>query len=224
MLNLNSFNVYFWVKDFVMVIFNDLRITEEKDCIVVDCQIEDVDGYDGMYIDSVDVEYYKNATDDMSPSDKAINIYTAPEGDTGRRWVRCTLNASQLDIKTFGTDTFDNGLFFVIVRCDGTPENPDVLESYSCGADNTVDIGAVLDWQSIYTLGMKHAAKLAYGCTDICDVPSGFESFILYWYALQLAISTCDWLAVKKLWDKFMRSLSGITPGATLNSGCGCRG
>lgn len=207
-----------------MVIFNELRITEEKDCLIVDCQIEDIDGYDGMYIDSIDVEYYKNANDDGSLSGKHINIYTDSESSHGRLWVRATLNASQLNKDTFGTNTFERGLFFVIVRCDGTPENPSILASYSCGADNTVDVGAVIDWQSVYTLGMGHAARLAYGCDSKCDIPSDFESFILYWHALQLAISTCDWLAVKNLWDKFLRALSGTMSGVTSGSGCGCRG
>ena len=205
-----------------MVIFNDLRITEEKDCLIVDCYIEDIDGYDGMYIDSIYVEYYKNVTDDGVPSDKAIAIYQKGENDVGQTGMRVSLKSSQLNKKTFGTDTFDEGLFFVTVTCDGTPKNPAILESYSCGADNTVDVGVAIDWHSVYTLGMGHAAKLAYGCTDPCDVPAGFESFVLYWYALQLAISTCDWPLVRKLWDKFMRSIKGVGHGMTLSSGCGC--
>lgn len=206
-----------------MVIFNDLRITEDKQCLIVDCAIEDVDGYDGMYIDSIDVEYYKNMTDDGTPSDKSINLYTKPDGEVGSRSMRVTLNASQLNKKTFGTDTFDKGLFFVTVVCDGTPTNPSILAGYSCGADDTVDVGVAVDWHSIYTLGMSYASQLAYGCEDKCVQPSGFESFVLYWYALQLAISTCDWILVKSLWDKFLRALVGNMGTSTLTGGCGCK-
>ena len=110
-----------------MVIFNELRITEDKTCLIVDCSIEDLEGYRGMYIDSVYVEYYKNVTEDGVPSDKAICLYEKADGDIGMTALRKTLNASSLDKETFGTDTFAGGLFFVTVFCDGVPVNPDVL-------------------------------------------------------------------------------------------------
>ena len=203
-----------------MVIFNELRITEDKDCLIVDCSIEDIEGYRGMYIDSVYVEYYKNVTEDGVPSDSAICLYEKADTETGKTAIRKTLNASSLDRDTFGTDTFAGGLFFVTVMCDGTPENPELLASYSCGADNTTDVGVAVDWHSVYSLGMGYAARLAYNCENPCDIPDGFENFILYWYALQLAIATCDWLQVRKLWDKFMRALVG-NEGAVAG-GCGC--
>lgn len=205
-----------------MVIFNDLRITEDKDCLIVDCYIEDIDGYEGMYIDSVKIEYYKNFTDEGCVSDHALTLY---EDDGAEKTsVRCLLNKSTIEAQaeTFGTDTFDGGLFLVTVECDGTPSNASVLAQYTCGSDSTVDIGVVVDWQSVYRQGMGYAAKLAYGCDNPCEVPSGFEQFILYWYALQLAISTCDWLQVKKLWDKFLRAFHGGGQAVSVSSGCGC--
>ena len=205
-----------------MVIFNELRITEDKECLIVDCSIEDIDGYDGMYIDSVTVEYYKNVTEDGSASDHAITMYEKTDGAVGITSYRGTLKASSLDKETFGTDTLAGGLFFITVSCDGTPENPEILASYSCGADNTIDVGVAIDWHSVYSLGIGYAAKLAYNCEDPCDIPDGFENFILYWYALQLAISTCDWFQVRKLWDKFMRALAGNGTVVSSGGGCGC--
>lgn len=205
-----------------MVIFNDLRITEDKECLIVDCYIEDIDGYDGMYIDSIDIDYYKNVTEDCQPSEHAINLYTHEDGETFRA-LRKTLKRSDIVGKDFGTETFDGGLFFVVVRCDGNPTNLEVLAQYSCTMDNTVDIGVIIDWQRIYEQGMGYAAKLAYGCDNPCDSPVGFEQFIIYWYALQLAISTCDWPQVRKLWPKFLRAFGGGNASSTSSSGCGCK-
>lgn len=206
-----------------MVIFNDLRITEDKECLIVDCYIEDLDGYEGMYIDTIDIDYYTNVTNDGTPSEHAISLYKREEDTDDRRAVRVLLRRSSIVGTDFGTETFDGGLFFVTVRCDGTPTNASILANYSCTMDETTDTGVVLDWQKIYEQGMGFASRLANICGDPCGDKSGFEAFILLWYALQLAISTCDFPQVRKLWPRFLRTLadSGAS-GSVLTSGCGC--
>ena len=204
-----------------MVIFNDLRITEDKDCLIVDCYIEDIDGYAGMYIDSVYVDYYENVTTFGVPTEKAIKLYEHVDGKNDRA-IRKVLKKSQLNASTFGTDTFDKGLFFITVRCDGTPTNPSILEGYSCGRDDVVDVGAALDWKSVYERGIGYAAKLADEC-NTCENLGGFKDFIFLWYALQLAISTCNWDEVRKLWKKIWRKKSMGAVHPALKSGCGCK-
>ena len=216
-----------------MVIFNDLRLSDDKKCLIVDCEIEDVDGYDGMYIDSINVIYYKYAPDSSScwPSAAAqehfANLYE--KEDEGEELTHIRVSKSIEDIirevgeAAFGTSTLDGGLFVVYVKCDGDPANGLTLEAYGCGADRDWDLGIILDWKRIYEQGIAFAAKLATNCGNPCEDNSGFEQFILHWYGLQLAIATCDLFQVKKLWPKFMR-ISGMigASGATLNSGCGC--
>ena len=204
-----------------MVLFNDLRISDDGSCLVIDCRVEDIGGYEGMYIDTIHVDYYKNVTDFGIPSDKAIKVYEKPANSNGEVAVRVTVLKSGLP-DTFGTKEFLGGLFFVTVACDGTPRNASVLASSPCGFDNTVDVGVILDWSVIYRNGMAYASKLAYGCGDPCDIPGGFESFILYWNALRLAIETCDWPLVVRLWDKVIGAAGGSS--ARLPAGCGCRG
>jgi len=205
-----------------MVIFNELRITEDKTCLIIDCSVRDLEGYAGMYIDSIDIDYYKNVETYGIPSTKAMRLYEKGDDETGKSGVRVELKAVDLDKDLIGTDTLDAGLFFVTVTCDGTPENPEILESYSCGADSTVDIGVVLDWQAVYRLGIGYAARLADGCEPSCDVPSGFEGFVLLWHALRLAINVCDWPTVSRLWDRFLRSFNGMGPVGGVVAGCGC--
>lgn len=209
-----------------MVIFNELRISEDKQCITVDVEIEDVDGYDGMYIDGIYLEYYKNASDsgDLTPG-KYFTMYEHAEGDDDthvRKRVTIDDIEEQMSLYDFGTPEFDKGLFFVHVHCDGTPVNGSILEGYGCGADNTWDTGIILDWKAVYEYGMGYAAKLAKSCGNPCDEPTGFKQFILLWYALQLAISTCDYSRVRGLWDRILKTFSGFS-GASLSSGCGCK-
>lgn len=207
-----------------MVIFNELRINDDKTALVVDCYIEDVDGYDGLYIDSVYVDYYKNVSSLDSRSDKAIAIYTKDEEEDGISAVRCCLDQQTMaGTEGFGTDTFEAGMFVVTVVCGGTPANASILEQYGCGSDNRTDVGIVIDWEKVYRYGIQFAAQMAYGCGNSCDVPVGFEHFILLWNALKLAISTCDYVQASKLWPKFLRvAAQGDAFTSTMSSGCGC--
>lgn len=217
-----------------MVIFNDLRISEDRKYLIVDCQIEDVDGYDGLYIDKVDVMHYSKITDfsciGYDADAYAINLYTKDEDDDEDtvRSVRLTLSVDDIPSKTdsfdFGTTTFENGLFYVAVTCGGTPENAGTLVRYGCGADKMMDIGVILDWYAVYQNGMAYASKLAFSCGNSCDDPSGYEQFILHWYGLQLAIATCDWIQVAKFWPKFLRMFANGVGKGTISGGCGCRG
>ena len=201
-----------------MVIFNELRITEDKSSLVVDCEVEGIDIYSGMHIDTIYVEYYKNALAIGVPSSKAIKIYDRDDDTEDRKAVRRCLNQTSLSVSDFGTDTFDKGLFYITVSCDGTL-SADVV-NYPCGTDNTVDIGVVLDWQRVYNQGMVYAAQLALGTRCSCTIPADFEQFVLFWNAFRLALSTCDYTQVAKLWDKFLK-ITG-TGDSAISTGCGC--
>lgn len=217
-----------------MVIFNELRITEDKSTIIVDCQIEDVDGFDGFYIDQVKLEYYEQFVSDSHSSDDAVTLYQYDDDDESAQTIRhfrmCfspdSYDPTEVTVpSTFGTKSFDNGMFFVFVRCGGSSTNTAVYLGYSCEAIAETAIGVILDWKRVYEYGISFAAKLAYNCGNKCDDPSGFENFILLWYALQLAISTCDYGQAKVLWKRFLRAFSSATTTSfSLTSGCGCKG
>ena len=209
-----------------MVIFNDLRISEDKDKLIIDCEVEGVDGYENIYIDGVYVAYYKkvSAFDDFPTGDYLATVYEKGDKDA-QTHVRVCLDSENITKKTFGTDTFNGGMFFVYVKCnyEGTL-NWDVMQNYGCGADRFWDIGIILDWKSVYEQGMGYAAKLALGCGSVCNEPTGFKQFILHWYALQLAISTCDYRQASKLWDRFIRMFDASSAAfSPLSSGCGCK-
>lgn len=204
-----------------MVTFNELRIAQDRKCLVVDCQVEDVDIYKDMYIKSVYLEYYKNANAASMPSSKAVCIYENRTDDTSVRAIRVSVPESSLSGFDMGVSTFANGLFYVIVNCDGTlPSN---IVNYPCGYDETTKIGAVLDWYAFYSKGMSYLTSL-FGACNPCPDYTDFEHFAVLWEALKMAISVCDWNLVAELWDKLL-----LTPGGAAGSvyasrsGCGCR-
>lgn len=205
-----------------MVTFNELRISDDRNCLIIDCEVERVDIYKNMYIKSVYLEYYKNANAASMPSSKAVCIYDNNTDATSVKALRISYSVSALARSEFGITNFDNGLFYVIVNCDGTLDKS--IANYPCGYDETTDIGAILDWRAFYTRGMQYVTSLFNGCNP-CPELTGFEHFAVLWNALKMALSTCDWNLVSDLWDKFLMSPSnffGVSSG-TGSSGCGCR-
>ena len=200
-----------------MITFNELRLNDERDSIIVDCQIEDVDIYDNAYIKAVYLEYYKNvdATSVGTPSSKAIQIFPATDGendDTSIRALRIIYNQNQIpDTENFGTAVFENGLFYIIVQCDYDGQIADEDESMT-------DVGVVLDWFLIYQIGMSYASALS-KIDNFCYLPSEFETLVLMWYAIRLSIDVGDWNRIMELWPKFVRTAIGNLPGP---GGCGC--
>lgn len=201
-----------------MVVFNELRIADDKQSLVIDCQIEGLEIYSAMYIKTVYLEYYKNAETVGVPSSKALLVYDKGSEEEGKTAVRFCIDKEQLP-SDMGVTDFDKGLFFVTVTCDG--DLPADAALMGCGTDNTVDTAIVLDWHRVYERGMQYISMLNDKCFDDCNDIPGFKNFILMWYALRLAISTCDYGQIGAAWERFLKiySHNPMTLGA---NGCGC--
>ena len=194
-----------------MVRFDDIHIADDYSQLVVECHVQDYEVYENMYIKSVYLEYYKNRGTIGVPSDKAIQIYSG--SDTSVKSIRGVVNAASLSVEGIGTDTFEKGLFYIYVTCDGTL--PPTVAALDCDMDSTLDVGVALDWKYLYGLGMKYVASIADGCNP-CKSEDGFEDFILLWNALKLAADTCDWVTLERIWPKIIKTRTAA-PG-----GCGC--
>lgn len=208
-----------------MVIFNELRITEDRSCLIVDCEIESLDVYKDMYISDIRLEYYKNATAASMPSEKAYLLYENTDADTDVKSKRVVFRESDLGLTQFGVTEFRDGLFYVIVRCEG--DLPASVINLPCTYDDSTKIGVVLDWKSFYERGMQYVSAMfgACGAKSFCEYPAGFEDFVILWNSLKLAIDTCNWDLVNTLWDRILNQpiTSGaapVTPG--VSRGCGC--
>ena len=204
-----------------MITFNELRISDNSGCLIIDCEVEQVDVYKNMFIQSIYIEYYKNANPASMPSEKALCVYDNTTSDVKVRAKRLNVRLDTIAKSDMGVTTFDNGLFYVIVNCGGDP-NYTVL-NMPCGYDDTRRLGVILDWKALYTRGMQYVNSLFNGCNSCPDL-TGFEHFAVLWNALRMAISTCDWNLVNELWDKFLLAPSNpFTSSVAKVSGCGCR-
>ena len=205
-----------------MVVFNELRISDDKKSLIVDCNIEGLKVYDNMYIQSVTVYHYKNASNCGLPldQDKVITMLDNDENTSLQSFRGCV---SKEQIKSIGVDGFEVEMFLVKVKCAGNMGIEVVL--YPCGTDNTVDIAVVPDWEFLYSTGMRYVARFAGKCGDPCEIPDGFNNFVMLWFALKLAFETSDYAQMFALWDK-IRALRFVDPNGsvfTATSGCGCK-
>ena len=202
-----------------MVIFNELRINDDKSAIIIDCSVEDLTIYTGMYIKTVELYHYKNITSSGTPSNmqKVITVYENYNDDVTVKTVRRCVNETTIGTGVLGTDTIEKNIFFVRVICDGTmgPE----ISQFACGTDDTVDIGVVVDWQYLYAAGMGFVAAMD-TCTDGCKSMAGYEQFILTWFGIKLALSACDFDQLAILWDRFLKLYSNTF--VSNSSTCGC--
>lgn len=202
-----------------MVRFNELRITEDRKCLIVDVEIEQVGLYSGMHIEEIYLDYYKNVDSSGFPSNKSYKMYPQTETNNQLKGVRVSMFDTALEDTELGVDTFKDGLFYVTVVCDGDIGD---VSKLPCGTDDTVHTQAVIDWRGFYERGMQYISSM-FGCgADKCELPAGFEDFILLWNALKAAISTCDWPMVSKLWDRILRSGKISSAKSIGGTPCGC--
>lgn len=181
-----------------MVVFNELRISDDKESIVIDCNIQDVSYYTEMYINGIYLEYYKDFSEASSLGERAITVYEKGDGDA-MTYIRRIVNLDEIR-DTIGLESLAGGLFYVVVDCDGTL--PADIIQYGAWASSATDVGVVFDWEMLYRLGMQYVAQYYYG-DKVCADKNGLVQFILLWNALRLAINTGDWSMVNSLWGKF---------------------
>jgi len=203
-----------------MVRFNELRITEDRSCLIVDCEIEQIGLYSDVYIKTIYLDYYEYVDGSGFPTTKSFVLYDNEDDDTRVKGQRIAMVDTALSRTEFGINSFKDGLFYVTVECAGTL--PASVSSLPCGADSMLDTQVVIDWKGFYERGMQYISSMVSGCADKCSMPVGFEEFILLWNALETAIAVCDWPLVAKLWKRILRYSFAGGSTAGISGGCGC--
>lgn len=197
-----------------MITFNDIRINDDKDEMYIDCVVDSDYQEDDVWISSIQLVYYNNMLADglVQDEDQVVTVYDDSDGEDKLNYFAGKVYSSALsviEVDNASLDTFDKGLFYIIVTCDGDDVPEDVYQDYVVAPD----------WEFIYSIGMPFVANIAtYGISK-CEFPRAFEEFVIIWYALQLAFATCEFSQITVLWNKFLR-LAGNS--SLLTGGCPC--
>jgi len=193
-----------------MVTFNDLRLSDNRRYMLINAEIDE-EFASTHYISDVWVEYYKYRNADGAPNtDKAYLAYEYHEGAEKLTAVDLTVDSENFTLEANGVSTFVGGLFYVIVVCRALEDDTDM----------TADLGAVLDWQKVYEIGMRSVTEITASCKKNCELPEFFEQFVIVYHALELALDAQDLDQIDKLWSRF---ISFSAPNGALGSPCNCR-
>lgn len=212
-----------------MIIFNNLKISQDNKCLYIDVQIDNSIYFKDMYIDSIfidtDETYVSNG-----PSNNAIKVYTAssvyPEIFTEDDLDNNVLDeedqaiiyddeedysyARQVSLSLDKTilGSLENRIFFVYVIAGGNPS-----PNTPCGMDVTQVMKAVINTYPIYQNSMNYIKEL----DSLCKVPQNFIDYILNVEAFDLSIQTGNYNKAIQLWKDYFCSLPKIE---TLTCGC----
>ena len=178
--------------------------------MLIDAQI-DTEYASTHYISDVWVEYYKYRNADGAPNtDKAFRAYEYHEGAQKLTAVDLTVDSEDFTLEANGVSTFVGGLFYIIVVCKKLEDELDM----------TADLGAVLDWEKVYEIGMSSVAEITKSCKKNCELPAFFEQFVIVYHGLELALDAKDLDQLDRLWGRF---IAFSAPTGALGSPCNCR-
>lgn len=215
-----------------MLHFNELRLTPDNKCLIIEAAIDNLEYYEDVVLDSIVIDtqdtFIMNGPSNnplyIHSIDNEEYIYSLPEYqncnpiqeeeskqhcfvDTmeGKRIVR--LELSLKDLKVNPCDT----MFFIYAIATGTPK-----PNTPCGYDTNKIMGTVVNIQSLYLNLMSYLKELG----KTCEIPKGFIDAILRLKALDLSIKTGNYIEAIKYWKKFFK-------GNIVNnniSNCNCHG
>ena len=213
-----------------MIIFNNIKITQDNKYLIIDAEIEDSTYYKDMYIDQVVIDnqdtYIQNGpssnpiyTYQAQPQDN--NIYTIDdlankvtdedgiavqdEGDTQSysREVHLILDKNDLT-------EIENNMFFVYIIAGGTP-SPDT----PCGYDVNIALKVVVNTYPIYNTMMQYLKELG----NTCGTPYGIIDKILQIKMLDASVQTGNNLKAIEIWNTYFKNKQ-----EDINVNCECNG
>lgn len=177
-----------------MIRFNELRVTSDRKHLVIDVQIEELDYYQDVFLDTIIIDTQKTFIP-TGPSSKPLMTI-----DCGRvKHYR-----DYIDI-----DTIADNLFFVYAISVGEP-----LETTPCGLTEQSILGVTYDKYPMYLQGMSLLNQL-----NGCDPAGDLIDYILTHKAFDISLQTGNYLKAIEYWNEFFNEKE-----KNISYKCGCHG
>ena len=198
-----------------MIQFNELRITEDNKCLIIDVQIEDSRYFEGAVIDKITVDTQDTYLNEEDVT-QAVEVYPAMTEvediiqvfDGGRR-VRAEVVSPLIK--------FCKNMFFVHVTTN--VDNASESSKAPCACSEDTAVAAVANMYPIYQNLMSGIKELA----DTCTVPQNFINSFLQFQAVNTALEGGNYPLAIKYWNKFYKD-STSPSNKVISKGCGCHG
>lgn len=204
-----------------MILFDQLRISDDGQRLYINAHVNKADYFKNRYIDSVVIMTADKVSETAPGTSTSDYIYKKEiEGNVKKLDLVLTpldfTKSWETDPKAMAFNRADmsNTLFFVYIKCKGTP-----VECTPCRLDEETTLGVVFDENVLYQRVMDYTKELVADCS----IPTEFTDFILLWNAFKAAIETEHYIAVIKFYNK----LFGVVRSGYSNNiikTCGCNG
>lgn len=213
-----------------MIVFNNIKITQDNKYLIIDAEIEDNAYYKDMYIDQVVIDnqdtYIQNG-----PSSNPIYIYQAQPQDNNIYTTDDLVNKvtdedgiavqDEKDTQSYSREVhlildkkdlieIENNMFFVYIIAGGTP-SPDT----PCGYDVNVALKVVVNTYPIYNTMMQYLKELG----NTCSTPYGIIDKILQIKMLDASVQTGNNLKAIEIWNTYFKNKQ-----EDININCRCNG
>lgn len=204
-----------------MIIFDQLRISDDGKRMYINAHVNKADYFNDIYIDSIVIQTADKVseTDPGLPTSDYVYIKKAEEN---AKELNLVLEASDLS-RSWESDpkaiAFNRGdmsktLFFVYIKCKGTPGS-----CTPCRLDEETTLGVVFDENVLHQRVMDYTKELVADCS----VPSAFIDFILLWNAFKSAIETEHYIPAIKFFNMMFEEVGKSCQSRTIKT-CGCNG
>lgn len=204
-----------------MIIFDQLRISDDGKRMYINAHVNKADYFKDIYIDSIVIQTADKVleTDPGLPTSDYVYIKKAEEN---AKELNLVLEASDLSKSwesdpnaiAFGRGDMSKTLFFVYIKCKGTPGS-----CTPCRLDEETTLGVVFDENVLHQKVMDYTKELV---TD-CSVPSAFIDFILLWNAFKSAIETEHYIPAIKFYNMMFDEVGKSCQSRTIKT-CRCNG
>ena len=204
-----------------MIIFDQLRISDDGKRMYINAHVNKADYFNDIYIDSIVIQTADKVseTDPGLPTSDYVYIKKAEENakelnlvlessDLSRSWE------SDPNAIAFGRGDMSKTLFFVYIKCKGTPGS-----CTPCRLDEETTLGVVFDENVLHQKVMDYTKELVADCS----VPSAFIDFILLWNAFKSAIETEHYIPAIKFYNMLFDEVGKSCQNRTIKT-CGCNG
>ena len=197
-----------------MLQWNELRITPDGRYLIIDVEVQNLNFYDNIYIESLYFVTYKNPSDYDPISDKGTKIFLWRDYDTVPLPEEHYADVGEEDQhykrlrKFIDLEGIDNNLFFVHAIANG-----EAAEDTPCGTKEHELLGVTYNKGLLYKNSIKALSTI-----DNCTPSKKLIDYILNIKAFNLSLEVGDYQEAIEYWNGLFKSQ------VKNKTNCGCHG
>jgi hypothetical protein len=196
-----------------MLQFNELRLTADNKCLIIDVQVEDLSYFENVKIDSIFIDT-QDTWISNGPSDNATRVYSQNAGTALDILGDSTGKHVRIEATSPIITPAKNNMYFVYVIAD-VSNAPEALEA-PCNCSNETIIGTVINLYTLYNTLMGNIKELG----NTCETPVNLINAFLRQQMIDACIKTGNYALAIKYWKAFFLG----TEKMYISKSCGCNG